>query len=58
MTSRAEDGWPEANDNIAGNPLRTVSLERNNHHGDDRGALLYRLIPSCRLNVILATYRQ
>ena len=58
MSSRAGDGWPEADDNIAENPLRTVSLERNNHHGDERGALLYGLILSCRLNVILATYHE
>jgi len=47
MTSRAGDGWPKVDDNIAENLLRTVSLEQNNHHGDDRCALLYGLIQSC-----------
>lgn len=54
----AGDGWAEADNNIAENTLRTVSLGRKNYlffgsdHGGDRGAQLYGLIGSCRLNGI------
>ena len=52
----AEDGWAEADNNIAENALRMVSLGRKNFlffgsdHGGERGALLYGLIGTCRLN--------
>lgn len=54
----ASDGWAEADNNIAENGLRTVSLGRKNYlffgsdHGGDRGAQLYGLIGSCRQNGI------
>lgn len=54
----ASDGWAEADNNLAENALRTVSLGRKNwlffgsDHGGDRGAQLYGLIGSCRLNKI------
>lgn len=54
----AGDGWAEADNNIAENALRTVSLGRKNYlffgsdHGGDRSAQLYGLIGSCRLNDI------
>ena len=54
----ASDGWAEDDNNIAENALRTVSLGRKNYlffgsgHGGDRGAQLYGLIGSCRLNGI------
>lgn len=52
----ASDGWAEPDNNLAENALRTVSLGRKNYlffgsdHGGDRGAQLYGLIGSCRLN--------
>ncbi|EHM3033373.1 IS66 family transposase [Escherichia coli] len=52
----ADDGWAEADNNIAENALRTVSLGRKNFlffgsdHGGERGALLYSLIGTCKLN--------
>ncbi|MFK9879006.1 transposase, partial [Klebsiella pneumoniae] len=54
----ASDGWAEPDNNIAENALRTVSLGRKNYlffgsdHSGDRGAQLYGLIGSCRLNGI------
>ncbi|WP_322785048.1 transposase domain-containing protein [Klebsiella grimontii] len=54
----AGDSWAEADNNIAENALRTVSLGRKNYllfgsdHGGDRGAQLYGIIGSCRLNGI------
>lgn len=56
LTYYAEDGWAEADNNIAGNALRMVSLGRKNwlffgsDHGGERGALLYSLIGTCKLN--------
>uniref|UniRef100_UPI0035C739BA IS66 family transposase n=1 Tax=Serratia quinivorans TaxID=137545 RepID=UPI0035C739BA len=50
------DGWAEADNNIAENALRMVSLGRKNYlffgsdHGGERGALLYSLIGTCKLN--------
>lgn len=52
----AEDGWAEADNNIAENALRMVSLGRKNwlffgsDHGGERGAQLYSLIGTCKLN--------
>ncbi|KHI35559.1 protein encoded within IS [Escherichia coli] len=52
----ADDGWAEADNNIAENALRMVSLGRKNYlffgsdHGGERGALLYSLIGTCKLN--------
>jgi len=52
----AEDSWVEADNNIAENALRMVSLGRKNFlffgsdHGGERGALLYSLIGTCKLN--------
>ena len=52
----AEDGWVEADNNIAENALRMVSLGRKNFlffgsdHGGERGALLYSLIGTSKLN--------
>jgi len=49
-------GWAEADNNIAENALRMVSLGRKNFlffgsdHGGERGALLYSLICTCKLN--------
>ncbi|HEA6353801.1 TPA: transposase, partial [Escherichia coli] len=57
LTYYANDGWVEIVDNnIAENALRAVSLGRKNFlffgsdHGGERGALLYSLIDTCRLN--------
>lgn len=56
LTYYAEDGWAEADNNIAENALRMVSLGRKNwlffgsDHGGERGALLYSLIGTCKLN--------
>ena len=52
----AEDGWVEADNNIAENALRKVSLGRKDwlffgsDHGGERGALLYSLLGTCKLN--------
>ncbi|EFX9491324.1 IS66 family transposase [Shigella flexneri] len=52
----AEDGWVEVDNNIAENTLRRVSLGRKNwlffgsDHGGERGASLYSLIGTCKLN--------
>ncbi|MBP2170226.1 transposase [Erwinia toletana] len=52
----SDDGWAEPDNNIAENALRMVSLGRKNwlffgsDHGGERGALLYSLIGTCRLN--------
>ena len=52
----ANDGWVEIDNNIAENALRAVSLGRKNFlffgsdHGGERGALLYSLIGTCKLN--------
>ncbi|MBH3039386.1 IS66 family transposase [Serratia marcescens] len=52
----ADNGWAEADNNIAENALRMVSLGRKNFlffgsdHGGERGALLYSLIGTCKLN--------
>ena len=51
-----DEGWAEADNNLAENALRTVSLGRKNYlfFGSDlsgeRGALLYSLLGSCKLN--------
>lgn len=51
-----DDGWAETDNNIAENALRMVSLGRKNYlffgsdHGGERGALLYSLIGTCKLN--------
>ncbi|EPQ5852423.1 IS66 family transposase [Klebsiella pneumoniae] len=56
LTYYADDGWAEADNNIAENALRTVSLGRKNFlffgsdHCGERGALLYSLIGTCKLN--------
>ena len=56
LTYYAENGWVEVDSNIAGNALRLVSLGRKNFlffgsdHGGGRGALLYSLLGTCRLN--------
>lgn len=53
-----DDGWAEADNNIAENTLRMVSQGRKNFlffgsdHGGERGALLYSLIGTCKLNVV------
>ncbi|EFM2173599.1 TPA: IS66 family transposase, partial [Escherichia coli] len=58
LTYYANDGWVEIDNNIAENALRAVSLGRKNFlffgsdHGGERGALLYGLIGTCRLNGI------
>ncbi len=58
LTYYAGDGWAEADNNIAENALRTVSLGRKNFlffgsgHGGERGALLYSLIGTCKLNSV------
>jgi hypothetical protein len=58
LTYYAEDGWAEADNNIAENALRMVSLGRKNFlffgsdHGGERGALLYSLLGTCKLNGI------
>ena len=54
----AENGRAEADNNITENTLRMVSLGRKNFlffgsdHGGERGALLYSLIGTCKLNGI------
>lgn len=56
LTYYAENGWVEVDNNIAENALRLVSLGRKNFlffgsdHGGERGALLYSLLGTCRLN--------
>jgi transposase len=56
LTSYADNGWAEADNNIAENDLRMVSLGRKNvlffgsDHGGERSALLYSLIRTCKLN--------
>ncbi|MTH48968.1 IS66 family transposase, partial [Intestinirhabdus alba] len=56
LTRYAEDGWVEVDNNIAENALRLVSLGRKNwlffgsDHGGERGALVYSLIGTCKLN--------
>ncbi|MBS3895085.1 IS66 family transposase, partial [Serratia marcescens] len=56
LTYYADDGWAEADNNIAENALRMVSLGRKNFLffgcdlGGERGALLYSLIGTCKLN--------
>lgn len=56
LTYYAEDGWAEADNNIAENALRMVSLGRKNFlffgsdHGGERGTLLYSLIGTSKLN--------
>jgi len=56
LTYYAEDGWAEVDNNIAENALRMVSLGRKNFlffgsdQGGERGALLYSLLGTCRLN--------
>ncbi|EDR7170727.1 IS66 family transposase, partial [Salmonella enterica subsp. houtenae] len=58
LTYYAYDGWAEADNNIAENALRMVSLGRKNFlffgsdHGGERGALLYSLIGTCKLNSV------
>lgn len=58
LTYYADDGWAEAENNIAENALRMVSLGRKNFlffgsdHGGERGALLYSLIGTCKLNSV------
>ncbi len=55
LTYYADDGWAEADNNIAKNALRTVTPGRKNFlffgsdHGGERGALLYSLIGTCKL---------
>jgi transposase len=57
-TVAAAASWAEADNNIAENALRTVSLGRKNFlffgsdHGGARGALLYSLIGTCKLNSV------
>ena len=56
LTYYTENGWIEVDNNIAENALRLVSLGRKNFlffgsdHGGERGALLYSLLGTCRLN--------
>ncbi|HAU9352719.1 TPA: IS66 family transposase, partial [Escherichia coli] len=56
LTYYANDGWVEIDNNIAENALRAVSLGRKNFlffgsdHGGERGALVYSLIGTCKLN--------
>lgn len=56
LTYYVQDGWAEVDNNLAENALRTVSLGRKNFlffgsdHGGERGALLYSLLGTCRLN--------
>ncbi|STV72305.1 transposase [Klebsiella pneumoniae] len=56
LTYYANDGWVEIDNNIAENALQAVSLGRKNFlffgsdHGGERGALLYSLIGTCKLN--------
>ena len=59
LTYYADNCWAEADNNIAENALRMVSLGRKNYlffgsdHGGERGALLYSLIGTCKLNGIV-----
>lgn len=54
----SDDGLAEADNNTAERALRAVCLGKKNYmffgndHGGERGALLYGLIGSCRLNGI------
>ncbi|CAM4363707.1 Transposase [Lelliottia jeotgali] len=56
LTYCAEDGWAKADNNLDENALRMVSLGRKKYlffgsdHGGERGALLYSLIGTCKLN--------
>ena len=55
LTYYADDGWAEADNNIAENALRMVSLGRKTTCSSVRswrraGALLYSLIGTCKLN--------
>ena len=56
LTYYADDGCAEADNNIAEKALRMGSLGRKNYlffgsdHGGERGALLYNLIGTCKLN--------
>lgn len=56
FTSALTYGWAEADNNIAENALRMVSLGRKNFlffgsdHDGERGVLLYSLICTCKLN--------
>jgi len=58
LTYYVGDGWAEADNNIAENALRMVSLGHKNFqffgsdHGGERGALLYSLISTCKLNSV------
>lgn len=58
LTYYVDDGWAEADNNIAENALRMVSLGRRNFlfsgsdHDSERGALLYSLIGTCKLNSV------
>lgn len=58
LTYYSENGWVEADNNLAENALRMVSLGRKNFlffgsdHGGECGALLYSQIGTCRLNGI------
>lgn len=58
LTYYSGNGWVEADNNLAENALRMVSLGRKNFlffgsdHGGERGALLYSLFGTCRLNGI------
>lgn len=58
LTYDVENGWVEADNNIAENALRIVSQGRKNvlffgsDHSGERGALLYGSIGTCRLNGI------
>ena len=55
LTYYADDGWAEADNNIAENALRMVSrgvklpCSSVPDHGGERGALLYSLIGTCKL---------
>ncbi|END8649803.1 transposase domain-containing protein, partial [Escherichia coli] len=54
----SDDGLAEADNNTAERALRAVCLGKKNYmffgndHGGERGALLYGLIGTCRLNGI------
>nr|VXZ92828.1 Transposase and inactivated derivatives [Klebsiella pneumoniae] len=55
LTYYADDGWAEADNNIAENALRMVSLGRKTTCSsfrimEESGALLYNLIGTCKLN--------
>lgn len=55
QTYYADDAWVEADNNIAENALRAVSLGRKNFlffgsdHGGERGTLLYSLLGTSKL---------